>query len=358
MVELARADASAAPATMAAMHLIIPYAASHALTGQDALSRLQLPNLTALLRGLQRQTVWQDPPDTPWHMPHERVHAQALGGWGPMPPATPNTGLPWAAWHTATTTATASTALPCGAEGHSHPAPQAFMTPCHWQVGMDQVLMLDPDSLFLSDEESQLLLQAMQPFFQEDGLHVTWRSALQWHVQGDLLTGLATASLDRVIGQNVKAWLPESVAARPWQRLQSEMQMLLYNHPVNNAREARRQHTVNAFWLHGAGSLTHQLGNAAPLMASDGPVAVPDGLRHSALRGDALAWQQAWQALDATDLAALRQHFKSTGQARLSLCSEHTAHTYTPASTAWHQRIARAFHPTSAQAALADLIAP
>jgi hypothetical protein len=33
------------------------------------------------------------------------------------------------------------------------------------------------------------------------------------------------------------------------QRLQSEMQMLLYNHPVNNARDARRQISVNSFWL-------------------------------------------------------------------------------------------------------------
>jgi hypothetical protein len=311
------------------MHLIIPYAASHALAGPEALADLQLPHLQTLLAVLQRQPVQPDSDDTPLHMPHERLHAQALG-WNDGLAA-----LPWAAWQTAQTGTT----------------PQAWMTPCHWQIGMDQVVMLDPASLFLSDDESQQLLQAMQPFLQEDGLQVTWHSALKWHVQGALLTDLACASLDRVIGQNIKCWIPESPAARPLQRLQSEMQMLLYNHPVNNARDERRQISVNSFWLHGAGTLPTA---AAPARR----VALPEALRHSALRGDVQAWRQAWQGLDATDVADLLTHFKATGQATLSLCSEHAAQTYEAAPAAWHQRIMRLFNKTTPAAALAALITP
>jgi hypothetical protein len=155
-----------------------------------------------------------------------------------------------------------------------------------------------------------------------------------------------------VIGQNVKPWMPDSPAARPLQRLQSEMQMLLYNHPVNDAREARRQHTVNAMWLHGAGTLP--VGDR-PLTPR---IEMPDALRHSALRGDTTAWQQAWQQLDATAVAALLTHFQATGQATLSLCSEHAAHTYTAAPAAWHQRITRLFNKTTPAAALAALITP
>ena len=311
------------------MHLIIPYAASHALAGPEALADLQLPHLQTLLAVLQRQPVQQDSEDTPLHMPHERLHAQALG-WNDGLAA-----LPWAAWQTAQTGTT----------------PQAWMTPCHWQIGMDQVVMLDPASLFLSDDESQQLLQAMQPFLQEDGLQVTWHSALKWHVQGALLTDLACASLDRVIGQNIKRWIPESPAARPLQRLQSEMQMLLYNHPVNNARDARRQISVNSFWLHGAGTLPTA---AAPARR----VQLPEALRHSALRGDVQAWRQAWQGLDATAVADLLTHFKATGQATLSLCSEHAAQTYEAAPAVWHQRITRLFNKTTPAAALAALITP
>lgn len=317
------------------MHLIIPYAASHQLHGSEVWAGLQLPRLQALLARLQRQQRWQDTDPTPLHLPHERLQAQALGWPGDA------ADLPWAAWHQAQ-------------QGLPSADPQAWMTPCHWQIGMDQVVMTDPAHLHLSDEESQQLLQAMQPFLQEDGLQVRWHSALLWHAQGPMLAGVHTASLDRVIGQNVKTWMPDSPAARPVQRLQSEMQMLLYNHPVNNAREARRQYTVNAFWLHGAGRLP-EAQRAAAL-----PWTVAQDLRASALHGDAAAWRQAWQKLDATVLADALGHLHHTGQLRLSLCSEHAAHTYSAAPAAWAQRAARAmtqlFQKPSATAALQALL--
>jgi hypothetical protein len=128
------------------------------------------------------------------------------------------------------------------------------------------------------------------------------------------------------------------------------MQMLLYNHPVNDARDARRQHTVNAFWLHGAG----QLPEGTPAMAQT--VSLATALRASALHGRAQAWCAAWQQLDATAVADLLQHIKATGQGTLSLCSEHTAHTYIAAPVAWHQRLSRLFKPPSPAAALQALI--
>jgi hypothetical protein len=319
------------------MHLIIPFAASHALIGPEVWAGLQLPHLQTLLTLLQRQQVLQDPETSALHLPHERLQAQALG-W-PLEAPT----LPWAAWHRAQ-------------QGKQSTEPQAWMTPCHWQIGMDQVVMADPAHLHLSDEESQQLLQAMQPFLQEDGLQMTWHSALLWHAQGSLLANLPTASLDRVIGQNVKDWMPNSPAARPLQRLQSEMQMLLYNHPVNDARDARRQHTVNAFWLHGAGTLPATQPAAAPPPPMNEAVTVSDALRASALHGDLQTWRQAWQQLDATAVADLLQHVKTTGQGTLSLCSEHAAHTYNAAPAAWHQKITRLFNKPSPAAALQALI--
>jgi hypothetical protein len=314
------------------MHLIIPFAASHALIGPEVWAGLQLPHLQTLLTLLQGQQVLQDPDPLALHLPHERLQAQALG-WPVQAPT-----LPWAAWHRAQ-------------QGQASAEPQAWMTPCHWQIGMDQVVMADPAHLHLTDEESQQLLQAMQPFLQEDGLHVTWHSALLWHAQGPLLADLPTASLDRVIGHNVKDWMPNSPVARPLQRLQSEMQMLLYNHPVNDARDARRQHTVNAFWLHGAGTLP-----VAPPMTP--VVTVSDALRASALNGDLQTWRAAWQQLDATAMADLLQHLQATGQGTLSLCSEHAAHTYTAAPAAWYQRWTRLFNKPSPAAALQALVSP
>ena len=136
------------------------------------------------------------------------------------------------------------------------------------------------------------------------------------------------------------------------QRLQSEMQMLLYNHPVNNAREAKRQYTVNAFWLHGAGMLPEHTAAAGQA------VTLSHALRSSALHGDVQAWQQAWHQLDATVLAAALTQLQSHGALRLTLCSEQAAHTYEAKPQAWHQRLLRPFRKTPAHAALQALITP
>ena len=271
------------------MHCIIAYAASAQLP-PSALDGLHLPRLKALLAqlhatGLDTDPVGERPSPA---LPHERAHARALG-WDA------EGALPWAAWQS----------------GAAEPTAQAWITPCHWQVGMDQVFMMDPATLQLSDEESQALLQTMQPYLQEDGLQVRWHDALRWHAQGEMLAGWASASLERVVNANVRPWITTGLPA-PLVRLHSELQMLAYNHPVNDARLARGLQAVNAFWVHGAGQLPP---NAKPT----GVVQMIDRLRDSALRGDVGAWRAAWQALDAQLPAP------DTPGLQLTLCSESSA---------------------------------
>lgn len=314
------------PARSAAyQHLIIPYAASRSPTGQSALQGLKLFHLEQLLSTLTRVHVEQDDLDTPSpDMPHERIRAHVLnlpanhGDW------------PWAALE----------------QGTPSPQPQAYMTPCHWQIGMDQVVMLNPEHLQLTEAESQALLAAMQPFLTEDGLTVRYVHPTQWHVQGDMLQGVAGCSLDRVIGMNVNAWLPKGEAAQSVRRLQSEMQMLLYNHPVNDARLAQRRLTVNAFWLHGVGILNQAPASPAPQMTL--------ALRSAALREDAQAWRQAWQDLD-TQLLAPLAHARSRTPVTLTLCSEHAAHTYQSHTPSVWQRAQRLFRPLTVQSVLQAL---
>lgn len=307
-----------------AMHLIIPYAALADMPA-DALKRLPLPHLRQLLSQMQctqRDTDAQEDPPSP-HMPHERAWARALG-W-------PDTGAwPWAAQ-----------AYP------EDSAPQAWLTPCHWQVGMDQVLMLDPSHLNLRDEESQQLLEAMQPYLKEDGLEVQWHSALRWHARGDIFKTMQPASLDRVIGANLKPWMGDAHLPAPLRRLQSEMQMLLYNHPVNDARMDKRQYTVNSFWVHGAGA---PLPAPTPRPPSD--VVVIDTLRAAALQGDWPSWQAAWLKLDAEHLGPLVDR----ADLHLTLCSARAAHTYQRRTPTWLQRLRAALQPTDTSQALLALI--
>lgn len=307
------------------MHCIIAYAASERWPLQ-VLQDLQLPQLHRLLSQLQPLQRDEDDPEPlpPAQMPHERAHARALG-WRLDQP------LPWAA-------------LTPGAADPVHPAVQAWFTPCHWQIGMDQVVMLDPDQLQLSDQESQALLEAMQPFMREDGLQARWHSALQWHVQGPVLADVHAVSPDRVIGQNVKPWITDGHLPPVLRRLQSEMQMLLYQHPVNDARLAHGQLPVNALWVHGAGS-------PQPVTRPTETVRLCTELRTPALHQDLMAWQAAWQALDETVLGPLAPGIES-----LTLCSESVAETWTRGAMPWRTRLRRLWRPLNPATALSALI--
>ncbi len=302
------------------MHLILSHAASHRWP-DTALASLALPHLRRLLGRMQRVQTLSDATDARPHPlpPHERALAQALG-WPDHGP------WPWAARDS-------------GAAGA-----QAWLTPCHWQVGMDQVVMLPPEALQLTDDESQQLLQAMQPYLKEDGLQVQWHGALRWLATGEVLAGLAPASLARVSGQNIRPWITDGSLPPALRRLQSEMQMLLYHHPVNDARMARGQLAVNSFWLHGAGSLP----TADPAPA----VRMVNDLDGSVQSGQVSAWQEAWQRVDQDWLAPLAS---ASLPITLTLCSETAAHTWRSAPLTWPQRLQRRLRPLEPAAVLQAL---
>ena len=305
------------------MHLILSHAASHRWPHADW-PALQLPHLRQLLAGMrpvqvQSDTEWERPHPL---MPHERALARALH-WPDEGP------WPWTARDTGT------------------PGAQAWLTPCHWQVGMDQVVMLPPEALQLSDEESKQLLQAMQPYMAEDGLQLQWHGALRWLAHGELLDGVATASLARVSGTNIRPWTTDGSLPAPLRRLQSEMQMLLYSHPVNDARMARGQLPVNAFWLHGAGQL------AAAAASAQADVRCVHDLETPARQNNVQAWQAAWQQIDRELLAPLCQ---APTALTLTLCSETTAQTWQTAAVPWHQRLMQRIRPLDTDAVLRALL--
>jgi hypothetical protein len=281
------------------MHLLIPFAACSSEGCTHALSTLQLPHLEKLLARLTPEPL--DAGDEfSLSTPHERAHARALGF------TAPDGLLPWAALEASKKHLT----------GHAW----AFITPCHWQVGANHIAMSGQALPDFSEAESRALMAAMQPYFEEDGLALHFDSPNRWLASGDVFKDLPTASLDRVVGRNVENWMPRSPQAAALRRLQNEMQMLLYTHPINDARSARGVLPINSFWMSGTGALAPK-GTAKPT-----PLMV-NTLRSAALNEDWAAWAQAWQTLDATECASLLKALdQDPGKGhQLTLCGERSA---------------------------------
>jgi hypothetical protein len=142
--------------------------------------------------------------------------------------------------------------------------------------------------------------------------------------------------------------MPESPQARTLHRLQSEMQMLLYTHPVNDARAAQGLPAVNSFWVSGAGALP-------PTVPEISAPALDLSLRESALRQDWAAWAQAWQQLDATRVDALLGALERGEPVRLTLCGERAWQAFDAAPQGFFQRISGIFGTKPASMRLEQL---
>jgi hypothetical protein len=308
-------------------HLLIPFAASSAEGWLPALQALPPANtrqLGQLLQGMELvETDTQDANSL--SPPHERALACAIG----LASGDTADGLiPWAARD-------AAQRLPAGRD-----TAWAWITPCHWAMGHLHATLSDPAALALDEDESHALLAIMQPFFETDGITLHYLAPERWLAEGELFRALPTASLDRVLGRNVDAWLPDAPNAGPLRRLQNEMQMLLYTHPFNDGREARRQLPVNSFWVSGTGALPPQAEPALPPKVS-----VPRALAQAAFKEDWAAYAQAWGVLDAGEIAQLLACQRAGETVGLTLCSERSAQTFASRRASLRTRFSSLLNP-------------
>ena len=283
------------------MHLVIPFAAPLSEPGRAALGALRLPTLEALLARLV-PAERDEGDEYQLSPPHERALARAWGWHGA------DGRLPFAA-HAAEADGIEPLDLAWG-----------LMSPVHWQVGAEQLRMGDPEALALDAAESRAFFDAVRPLFDSEGYACAWGAPARWYLAHGSLADLPTASLDRVIGRNPDLWMPEPATARPLKRLQSALQMLLYTHPLNEAREARGADPLNSVWVWGCG-------RRQPLR-EPGPVTLDARLRAPALREDWTAWAAAWQALDDGPLRDALERLRAGTALRLTLCGERHAQSF------------------------------
>ena len=261
--------------------------------------------------------------------PHERALTR-LHGWAGQPL---QDGLtPWAAWEHAQRRQREPT-KPTTAQSW------AYVTPCHWLMGREHATLTDPNDLALSETDSRVLMAAMQLYFDSDGIRLHYAAPQRWLAEGDIFKRLPTASLDRVVGRSVDLWLPAGSSGKTLRRLQNEMQMLLYTHPINDARSQRRQLPVNSIWFSGTGDLPDQAA-AEPQQLN-----APRTLADAALRDDWQAYAAAWRSLNALEAKNLRARQAAGDTVRLTLCGERSALTFESAPRSLLSRLKQLRQP-------------
>jgi hypothetical protein len=174
----------------------------------------------------------------------------------------------------------------------------------------------------LTMEEAGALCATLNEHFAADGLRFVAPHPQRWYLELDSLPGIVTSPLSLVAGKDIHAYLPQGPDALRWHRVLNEIQMLLFQHPVNQAREERGEWPANGLWLWGGGYAPKELTCPFTLAYANDPVvaafAAVAGIKSAPLPQDAtqclaggpaeplIVWDGLRNALQHGDLAEWR----------------------------------------------------
>lgn len=218
--------------------------------------------------------------------------------------------------------------------------------PVHLRLQRDQMLLL-PNHGINADEAGQMCA-FLNEHFAGKGMEFFAPHPLRWYVRFDRVPDIKTAPLSQAYGRNVRGLLPRGAEGTRWHQMFNEIQMLLFAHPLNEAREARGELTINSVWLWGAGGpvgvlqktynsvssddvLSEMFAAAAgapfagwPAQWLDEPgdgrqLLVWTGLRSALQRGDLAAWRAALQGFETGYAQPLLQGLRTGKIAQLQM---------------------------------------
>jgi hypothetical protein len=161
--------------------------------------------------------------------------------------------------------------------------------PVHLRADRDRLLLVPSAAFGVAGDEANALCAALNQ-------HYAGQFALQafgpehWGLRAAEPMPLAALPPVELAGRDVDAALPD----KRFHALLNEIQMALYQHPVNTAREARGEPVVNSVWLWGAGALPAAAKAGWQSVSAEDPVALGlgklAGLRYRTPGAGASSW--------------------------------------------------------------------
>jgi len=120
-------------------------------------------------------------------------------------------------------------------------------------ISMQRDQMILKSDITLSEDEAAQLCASLNAHFAADDLHFVAPHPQRWYLQLKNVPSLETHALPQVVGADMHAYLPFGDDALRWHGVLNEIQMLFYEHAVNQARESRGEPPVSGVWLWGGG---------------------------------------------------------------------------------------------------------
>jgi len=122
--------------------------------------------------------------------------------------------------------------------------------PVHLRLQRDQMLL---SGVMPGVDEAEQFCASLNEYFNGQGMEFFAPHPQRWYMRLDELPRISTTPISGVLGRNVRGALPTGEDAARWHQLFNEIQMMLFAHPLNQAREQRNEPMINSVWFWGGG---------------------------------------------------------------------------------------------------------
>ena len=160
---------------------------------------------------------------------------------------------------------------PCmlAADGHDPGADLCWRAdPVHLSPGLHHLVLMDSRAFQLDASEAEALLSTLNRHFAGEFEFLAPHPS-RWYARAQAALQVTTPPLDQVADAILTPDLISGPDAGLLQRHGTEIQMLLHNHPINEAREARGELPINGVWFWGGGRYSPLSSDWACLLAND-----------------------------------------------------------------------------------------
>jgi hypothetical protein len=129
-----------------------------------------------------------------------------------------------------------------------------YAAPVHLLLQRDSFSLAAPTPLPLESDEVEALTSTFNQYFSQDKMQFFWHEK-QWFLRMESNPNIITHAPEAALNKDVRAYIPTGEGAIKWANFSNEIQMLLFEHPINQAREAKRLPTINSIWCYGGGQM-------------------------------------------------------------------------------------------------------
>lgn len=169
--------------------------------------------------------------------------------------------------------------------------------PVHLRIEQNHILLADSQVFHISIKESEQLADILNQNFAKNGLSFLPLSPDRWYINVKKAPNIYTYTLNQIAGKNINNFLPSGEDNMFWHNIFNEIQMLLHEHPINQARQDRNELEINSVWFWGGGVMPKSISSLYTKVWSNDSLpralAKASGTEHAQLPANAEIWQQS-----------------------------------------------------------------